>query len=158
MTAKGGAMPFIPEPRIERAAAEVLSRWAREQGWTPQPPVPVDEIIELQMGLRVDYDDLRTRLGLDDVLGAIWFGRKLVRVDDSLNIETRPHLLGRYRWTLAHEGGHWILHREILGPPPPGGALFGDLGAPEFVCRSSVKPLIGIRFSSVAGARPTSPL
>lgn len=140
MTTHGGTVPFIPEPRIERAAGEVLARWATDRAWSPAPPVPVDEIVELQMELRVDYDDLRARLGIDDVLGAIWFGKRLIRVDESLNIESRPHLLGRYRWTLAHEGGHWILHREILAAPTIDESLFGDLGAPAFVCRSGQKP------------------
>jgi len=140
MTATPGTVPFIPEPRIERAASDLLARWAAEHEWVPAPPVPVDEIIEIQLGLRVDSDDLRGKLGIPDVLGAIFFQSKRIRIDDSLNIETHPHLLGRYRWTLAHEGGHWVLHRELLGSPAADASLFGDLGAPEFVCRSSAKP------------------
>ncbi len=140
MTSKGSSIPFIPEVRIERAANDVLARWSAERKWVPAPPVPVDEIIELQLELRVDSEDLRGKLGLPDVLGAIFFRSKSIQIDDSLDIEAHPHLLGRYRWTLAHEGGHWVLHRELLTPPAAEASLFGELGAPEFVCRSSHKP------------------
>ena len=145
MAANQTSIPYMPEPRIERAAADVLAAWSREHGWTPAPPVPVEEVIESQLGLLVEHDDLRSRLGLDDVLGAIWFEDKLVVVEQQLDPEDHPHRLGRYRWTLSHEAGHWILHRGHFLRDPAQTALFGDRGAPAFICRSTRKPPVEIQ-------------
>ncbi|MBK8008612.1 MAG: ImmA/IrrE family metallo-endopeptidase [Rhizobiales bacterium] len=35
-------------------------------------------------------------------------------IDDSLDPEENPSMLGRYRFTLAHEIGHWRLHRHSV--------------------------------------------
>ena len=45
---------------------------------------------------------------------------------------------GRYRFTLAHEGGgHWRLHRHLFAKDPAQASLFGGPAAPSVVCRSS---------------------
>ena len=44
---------------------------------------------------------------------------------------------GRYRFTLAHEGAHWRLHRAIFARDPAQVALFGGPDVPSVVCRSS---------------------
>jgi Zn-dependent peptidase ImmA (M78 family) len=49
-------------------------------------------------------------------------------------------MLGRFNFTLAHEIGHWRLHREHLRNDPNEVSLFQANGKPAFVCRSSQKP------------------
>jgi len=45
---------------------------------------------------------------------------------------------GRYRFTLAHEGGgHWRLHRGLARPDRDQEALFADVPKPTVICRSS---------------------
>jgi hypothetical protein len=49
-----------------------------------------------------------------------------------------PAKEGRYRFTLAHEGGgHWRLHRHLFAKDPTQAVLFGGSAAPSIICRSS---------------------
>ena len=49
-------------------------------------------------------------------------------IDESLDPEENPSKEGRYRFTLAHEGGgHWRLHRHLFAKDPAQASLFdGD--------------------------------
>ena len=47
------------------------------------------------------------------MLGAIYFNKKLIAVDQGLVPEDFPSMRSRYRFTLAHELGHWRLHRHL---------------------------------------------
>ena len=59
-------------------------------------------------------------------------------IDESLDPEENPTKEGRFRFTLAHEGGgHWRLHRHLFAKDPTQAALFGGSAAPSIVCRSS---------------------
>ena len=59
-------------------------------------------------------------------------------IDESLDPEENPAKEGRYRFTLAHEGGgHWRLHRHLFAKDPTQAVLFGGLAAPSIICRSS---------------------
>jgi Zn-dependent peptidase ImmA (M78 family) len=59
-------------------------------------------------------------------------------IDASLDPEERPRVEGRYRFTLAHEGGgHWRLHRPLVQAYSRQETLFGDTSRPAVVCRSS---------------------
>ena len=45
---------------------------------------------------------------------------------------------GRYRFTLAHEGGgHWRLHRGLVRSDHDQEVLFADVPKPTVICRSS---------------------
>ena len=49
-----------------------------------------------------------------------------------------PSKEGRYRFTLAHEGGgHWRLHRHLFANDPAQVSLFNEPVSPSVVCRSS---------------------
>ena len=65
----------------------------------------------------------RSGLGLDpDILGAIFFDERRIVIDESLDPEENPSKEGRYRFTLAHEGGgHWRLHRRPVRQGPGAG-------------------------------------
>jgi hypothetical protein len=77
--------------------------------------------------------------GLDtDILGAIWFSDRRIVIDESLDPEESRSREGRYRFTLAHEGGgHWRLHRHLFAKVPAQVSLFNVLAPPSVVCRSS---------------------
>ena len=48
-------------------------------------------------------------------------------IDESLDPEENPAKEGRYRFTLAHEGGgHWRLHRHLFAKDPAQVTLFED--------------------------------
>ena len=132
--------PFLPEKTIEGEAELLLGEYARDREPITSPPVPVEEVLELQLGLTVELDDLRAMFGCEDVLGAIWFKDGLVRIDRSLDPHENPSMLGRFRFTLAHEAAHWRLHKALYREDPDQAHLYGGRGTPAFVCRSSEKP------------------
>jgi hypothetical protein len=120
-------VPYLSRPQIRRAAAVLLDGYSARFTPVTAPPVPVEEILEIHLGLTLEIADLRELFGVGDVLGAIWMGGRTVRIDASLDPSDHPALLGRYRYTQAHEAGHWCLHRRLF---------LRDAAAPAFVCRS----------------------
>lgn len=131
-------VPFIKGSEIEHAATETLRRYAKATGTLPRPPIPIDGIIESLFGLTLEVEDLKARLGVGDVLGATWFDEQIVRVDTSLEAEGKE---GRFAFTLAHEGGHWTLHRPLWEAEKVTRPLFagapGKDPPPAIVCRAS---------------------
>ena len=55
--------------------------------------MPVEEILELHPKLAFAIEDLRALLSVDNVLGAIWFTEKELRVD----VRRRPSRSGQSR-------------------------------------------------------------
>jgi len=102
-------VPFLRPSELESSVADLLRRYAKWKGTPPRPPINVEEIIEGCLGITLEVDDLVTLLGIQDVLGAAWFDDNMIRVDSS--IEDKE---GRFCFTLAHELGHWWLHRPIV--------------------------------------------
>jgi hypothetical protein len=142
---------FMPVKHIERAASELLLAYGQQFGDVAAPPVPVEEILECHFGLSLGFDDLRTCLSDGDVLGATWIEDKSVLIDQSLDPTTNPHIEGRYHFTVAHEAGHWVLHRHQLmeARETP---LFDGEPAPSIICRStSNKPPIELQADCFAG-------
>lgn len=133
-------VPFLHEKTIEAHAQLVLDEWAQEHPPVVHPPVPIDDILEIQLGLTFIIEDLQSAFGHPDVLGGIWFGDRLIKVDQSLDPTVAPKMLGRYRFTLAHEIGHWRLHRQHLMDDPTATSLFQANSGPAFVCRSNANP------------------
>ena len=96
--------------------------------------------MEKHLKLGIEFNDThrlfgipRTDLGQSpDILGAIFFDEKRVVVDESLDPEEYSHKEGRYRFTLAHEGGgHWRLHRSLYAKDPAQAAQFGGSSVPS---------------------------
>jgi len=139
-TVKTHDVPFLPETHIEQEAALLLAEYGQTHGEVTGPPVPIDEIIELHLGLTFEFKDMQQIFGHADVHGALWLKERLVGVDTALDPAVHPLRKGRYHFTLAHEGGHWRLHRAHYVEDPNQGSLFaGGLGKPAYVCRSSDK-------------------
>ena len=138
-------VPYIPDDVIERDAEALLAQCAHARGIEIKVPIPIEDIIEKHLKLRVEFDDLhrlldvpRSGIGLDpDIFGAIWFESGQIVIDECLDPEERPEREGRYRFTLAHEGGgHWRLHRPLVRPTVGQGSLLIDHARPTVVCRS----------------------
>jgi len=133
-------VPYLREKDIEAEAQLLLDEYTQTGKWQVSAPVPVEDIIELHLRLAFRIEDLKALLHVDDVLGAIWFTEREVKVDLRLEPTANPSMLGRYRFTLAHEAGHWRLHRQYYQEDPNQGKLFDGRGQPAFICRSSLKP------------------
>jgi hypothetical protein len=139
-------VPYIADDAIERDAEALLAQYAHARSIEIRAPIPIEDIVEKHLKLRVEFDDLhrlldvpRSRIGLDpDIYGAIWLDAGRIVIDESLDPEERPEREGRYRFTLAHEGGgHWRLHRPLVRPTRDQGSLLIDAARPTVVCRSS---------------------
>jgi Zn-dependent peptidase ImmA (M78 family) len=139
-------VPFIADETIERDAEDLLAQYAHARNVEVRAPIPIEDIVEKHLKLRVEFDDLHRLLGVPrgefgiepDIFGAIWLETGEIVIDESLDPEERRSIEGRYRFTLAHEGGgHWRLHRPLVQANSGQESLFGDKGQPTVVCRSS---------------------
>jgi Zn-dependent peptidase ImmA (M78 family) len=140
-------VPFISDETIERDAEALLAQYTHAIGFEVKAPMPIEDIVEKHLKLRVEFDDPHRLLGVPrggflggepDIFGAIWLESGKIVIDESLDPEERPRVEGRYRFTLAHEGGgHWRLHRPLVQAKSGQGSLFGDTPRPTVVCRSS---------------------
>lgn len=141
-------VPYLAEEAMERDAEALLAEFARARDLVIEPPIPIEDIVEKHLKLGIEFDDTHDlfgipRAGLDlgqgpDILGAMFFDEKRIVIDESLDPEENPAREGRYRFTLAHEGGgHWRLHRHLFAKDAAQSSLFGGKSAPSVVCRSS---------------------
>jgi hypothetical protein len=134
---------YLTEDEIERDAELLLAEYEETTGELIKLPVPVAEITTYHLALRLDFDDLHQALRIPmlrdqpDVLGAIWVDKELVLIDRHLDPKENPSMLGRYRFSIAHEIGHWRLHRSYVANDPNQACLFDAPSEPTVICRSS---------------------
>lgn len=97
-------MKYLPYLKIEDAANEFLAKHHAEG----TVPIPVDYILEFELGLDVvTHRDLFQKESIDAFLSSDF---------TELHID-EDHYLGqtnRSRFTIAHEIGHFVLHKEIV--------------------------------------------
>ena len=120
---------WMPKEEITFVASNLLEDYEEHTCQAVRPPIPIEAIIERFLNLRLEYDDLKAKLRLPDILGATWIAERRIVIDRSLLDENH---LGRMYFTMAHEVGHWCIHRQaFLGP-----AARRSWG-PKIVCRES---------------------
>lgn len=133
-------VPYLPKQHIENEAELLLAECGKTIGAINKPPIPIDDILEIHLKLTIEYKAMHELFPFGDVHGAIWMNDGVVGVDISLDPHVNPKKLGRYRFTLAHEVGHWRLHRKYYLEDLSQGVLFGDeVHQPAYVCRASDK-------------------
>ena len=88
---------------IETAAAELLSAVVKTLGLEEPVPFPVERAAEFHLGYTIDFLEMP-----EDILGGINFESKVIFVNPSVEAHE-----GRYSFTIAHELGHHVLHREV---------------------------------------------
>lgn len=138
-------VPFLKDTEIEAAALDLLSRYAQWKGTPVDRAADVDDIIENFLGIDFAVVDLPTVLRMpgSGVIGATFFAQRKIMIDESL--EGRE---GRLSFTLAHELGHWELHRAIYEQQMATPSLFDERDVPpppSIVCRTAKKPRIEIQ-------------
>lgn len=120
MTTNATTCPFLSEPfhhenKIERICTQALE----QHGLMPDKPSPIriDRFIEMHFNLGIEYADLQKRFG-EGVMGACRFGREgevtRILVDLALAEDESRIAERRVRSTLAHEGGHGLLHGPLF--------------------------------------------
>jgi len=72
-------VPYLAEEAIERDAASLIGEYERARCVTIVPPIPVEDIVEKYLKLRIEFDDMHARHnvprppnGQPDILGAIY--------------------------------------------------------------------------------------
>lgn len=134
----GPKLPYLTDRAFEEEAALLLAEYGDRFEPVTRPPVPIDEIVELYLELQLEFKDMQRLFGVDDVHGALWVNDRSVGIDDRLEPSSFPSMLGRYRFTLAHEAGHWRLHRQIFQRNANQLQLVPEgIDRPEYICRSS---------------------
>jgi hypothetical protein len=140
-------VPYLAEEANERDAEALLAEFARARDVVIAPPIPIEDIIEKHLKLCIEFDDIDAHWGVKrlidpegdpQILGAIYFDDKRIVINQGLDPDEYPFMEGRYRFTLAHEGGgHWRLHRHFYARDSAQTSLFGGTSIPSVVCRSS---------------------
>ena len=137
----------MSDEAIEKDAQALLAEYAHARGVGIEAPIPIDDIVEKHLKIGIEFDDLHRRfsvprsgIGFDpDILGAIYIEQKRIVIDESLDPDAYPAKEGRYRFTLAHEGGgHWRLHRHLFGKDPAQPLLLDRNAPPSVICRTSL--------------------
>jgi hypothetical protein len=142
-------VPYLSDETIEGDVAALLAEYAQARGVIIAPPIPIEDIVEKHLKLGIEFDDTHRRFGVPresgqdpDILGAIFFDTKRIVIDESLDPEENRAKEGRYRFTLAHEGGeHWRLHRHLFVKDTAQAALFGG----HRISPMRLRPLIARR-------------
>lgn len=107
--------PYLPAREIEHAADGLLT-----QAFGREVPVPVDletvlfDVLAEHEELAFDNENVLGYQDGDRILGRMWPRQNKIEVCATLK---EPHsggrLKGRYRFTVCHEIGHWVLHRPL---------------------------------------------
>jgi hypothetical protein len=119
-------VPYLADEMIEGDAALLLAEYAHARGIVIAPPIPIEDIVEKHLKLGIKLDDIHQlfgvpRSGLEpDILAAIFFDDRRIVIDESLDPEENPAKEGRYRFTLAHEGGRALAPASSFVRQGPG--------------------------------------
>jgi len=128
---------FLTMESIDNSVVNLLNRFGINFTAVNAPPaVPVDEICEQFLKLDIVPGDLSRDFpekDFGDAIGALDIAERTVYLDSNENLPPN-----RYRFTVAHEIGHYELHRPLLQK----NASQGDLFSPRIiettiVCRRS---------------------
>ena len=106
-------VPWLSKETISRKATELIDGFQALAKYEVKPPIPVEDIIERYLGLSLLYNDLTKVFGRE-VLGAVYAESRAICINERL-FESSSE--GRLVFTIAHEVGHWVLHREIRITP-----------------------------------------
>ena len=63
-------VPWVSKEKIASRAMDLMEAFQAVAGYRVKPPIPVEDIIERSLGLRLLYEDLEKMFGSNDVLGA----------------------------------------------------------------------------------------
>jgi hypothetical protein len=100
-------IPYIPIEKIHRAADSFRDQYAKESC-----PVEIQDIVEFDLGMKlIPHPGLWEHHGIDAFLTSDFSG---ICIDENQLLQECYQ--GRLRFSLAHEIGHKILHRNLWLP------------------------------------------
>ncbi len=57
-------VPYLPGEAIERDAEALLVEFTQARGMELEPPIPIEDIVEKHLKLRIDFDGLHRLFGV----------------------------------------------------------------------------------------------
>ena len=99
--------PEVADEVIEGKALSLLEEFYLRPVTSADTPIPVERIAEQHLNYEIDVIEEGALLHAD-VLGGIVFNERIIQVASSVTDHE-----GRYNFTIAHEIGHHVLHRQI---------------------------------------------
>ena len=125
---------------LEELADGLNRDYFADRGRPITPPIPIEDMAEYFLGYSIEITD-EGLFSDPDFLGGIDFEDNKIYVNASVEDHD-----GRYAFTVAHEIGHHVLHREAY--------LAGQSGSePDILCRDTFeKPQIEIEADRFAAA------
>jgi Zn-dependent peptidase ImmA (M78 family) len=124
-------VPHLSNADIEGEATALLRSFEAKYGTIQSVATPLDEIIEKHLKLSFEIIDL----GHPAILGQLDIQQNLIRINSSLDPYQDKSKEGRFNFTLAHEGGHQVLHRPYAEAMMAQPSLLGDNGEGIILCR-----------------------
>ena len=99
---------YLPDGHIERQATRLLNRYERELEAVTEPPVPVEDIADGLLDLRILWDALPESAGTSTLAG-LNPPERMIKFNESRQ-QVFQETPGLYNTVLGHEIGHWDLH------------------------------------------------
>lgn len=97
-------VPFISKTEIKKRAIAF-----RQKYWGTAVPIDIERIIEVDLGIDiVPVPDLVRLCNTDALITSDW---STMYVDNERYLDERWY--NRLRFSLAHEIGHWVMHRQL---------------------------------------------
>ncbi len=115
-------VPFMKPWLIEMKANKILEQAKAEGLYDGDSQTPLDTICDQQLGLKYLLINLPQTESGEDVAGYIAFNKSMIVLND-LEYKNSYHK-GRINFTIAHEIGHWVLHKSLYDYDTPRFILF----------------------------------
>jgi Zn-dependent peptidase ImmA (M78 family) len=104
MTEPAFQPPILSYENINTFAETFL----RDYGIDDELPVPIEKIVEFKLGFDIiPFPDLQRNFDIEGFIASDFSG---IYVDEYI-YNNRPT---RYNFTLAHETGHYVIHKELI--------------------------------------------
>ena len=133
----------LTEADIEHKAEKLLAECAENCGRPLALPIPAYDIAVNHLAFQLEFVDMHEAMGVPMlrgqpyILGRTLFAEETILIDRSLNPENFPSLRGRFRFTVAHEIGHALLHGDSVDGDQGRAPLSGASLEPITISRSS---------------------
>tara|TARA_R110002073_G_scaffold129935_6_gene276482 strand:+ start:3175 stop:3747 length:573 start_codon:yes stop_codon:yes gene_type:complete len=127
-------VPNLPSPGILQTPEQVIHYYDR-LGFDVDSSIPVEKIIESNPDLDLRYVDL----GINDA-----YIRKIPDSRFEIGVNDKHHI-NRQRFSMAHEYGHYLLHRDKIHEMPVGEQILhrnGDKNRIEYQANSFAAELL----------------
>lgn len=146
---------YISIERMESITERILTDYGFDPYGKQVRSVPIEEIVEFHYDLQICWEAI-DQLDADGiVMAAIIPDTKQIVLNETQR-DLFDNKIGTYRFTLAHELGHWVLHADgkqyLRSGIGSAGASTSGFGLNAYYCRStSQKPAEEIQADLFAG-------